>query len=382
MLDHIEHTLPSSGYFDPDIYQLELEKIWWREWLCVARADQWSSPGDYRVFTIGDQQVLVTLNQNRQLNAFHNTCRHRGSLLCEQNTGIFSGHRIVCPYHSWTYSLDGELTHTPRRFPTADFDTAQHGLYPVRLEIWRGFVFICLDVRQSKSVAQTLGDGAGLLANWPLEKLVVAGEETYTLACNWKIFWENYCECYHCPGAHPDLCRIVPVYRHAVVDPADLQGKGFDSENGIEGGNTAGGTPRLTPGAVTWSHDGQTQIPWFDTLSPEEHQAGMTFCDSLPSMFIIAHVDYVRSVHVMPTGPESTVLTVRWMLAPDTLSTGRVDIERLMAFGRQVVTEDARVCELNQKGLRSRAHQRGTLVPQEYDVLEFDRWVLRRLARE
>jgi Rieske 2Fe-2S family protein len=125
---------------------------------------------------------------------------------------------------------------------------------------------------------------------------------------------------------------------------------------------------------VTWSADGTTQLPWFAGLSGAEQSAGMTFCNLQPSAFIVAHVDYVRSVHVMPLGPEQTQLTVNWMLRPDTLASGSVDMAALTAVGHQLVAEDARACELNQKGLHSLRHEHGVLAPQEYDVLAFDDW--------
>jgi Rieske 2Fe-2S family protein len=372
MLTRTHPTLPATWYYDPDQYRREMECIWWKEWLCVARTSELPDPGCYRVIQAGTQQVIITRTSQNELRAFHNTCRHRGSLLSEQASGQFAGQRIVCPYHAWTYSLEGDLLRTPRKIESADFKPECYSLYPVALDTWGGFVFINLDQRPPVSLHQSLGAEAHTLANWPLAELGLAHREMHTLECNWKIFWENFLECYHCPNVHHDLCRLVPLY-----------GQGLTSLDDLTPGSPAVTQPngsRLAPGAVTWTTGGHTSLPWFENLSAHEQAVGMTFVTLQPSVFIVAHVDYVRSVHVMPLGPERTQLTVNWMLQPETLAGGSVDIPELIALGNQVVMEDARVCELNQQGQHSLRHHGGVLVPQEYDVLAFDNWVKDRLG--
>jgi Rieske 2Fe-2S family protein len=372
MLNQTHHTLPATWYYDPIQFHREMECIWWKEWLCVARTSELPGPGSYRVVHVGTQQVIITRNGQGEFRAFHNTCRHRGSLLCEQAAGQFDGERIVCPYHAWTYSLDGDLLRTPRKMDGADFRPESYSLYPVALDTWGGYVFINLAERPQQDLQQALAGEIQTLANWPMAELGLAHREIHTIECNWKIFWENFLECYHCPNIHHDLCRLVPLY-----------GQGLSSVDDLPPGSAAptqANGSLLAPGAVTWTRGGQTSLPWFEGLSEREQTVGMTFASVLPGVFIVAHVDYVRSVHVMPLGPERTQLTVNWMLLPQTLASAAVDIPALIALGNQVVQEDARVCELNQKGLRSLRHQSGVLVPQEYDVLAFDNWVRQRLV--
>lgn len=370
MLKQINQTLPASLYFDPEQYQRELAAIWWKEWLCIARSSEWSAPGMYQVFSVGGQEIIITLTEKSGLRAFHNTCRHRGSILCERHSGAFSQGRIVCPYHAWAYSLEGDLTHTPHRVESADFTWEDKSLYRVALETWRGFVFINL-AENPAPLNHSFDNDVDGLANWPLDELALAHREVHKIACNWKIFWENFLECYHCPSNHAELCKLVPFYRQGLLSAKEARAAGLDLE--LSGSNN------LVADAVTWSHGGETPLPWFKELTDNQQAAGMTFTNVLPGMFIVAHVDYVRSVHVMPLGPESTQLTVNWMLLPETLAEGTVDIGSLTAFARQLVKEDVRLCELNQRGLHSIRHERGLLVPQEYDVLAFDNWVLDRL---
>jgi len=369
MLEKTCPTLPSRFYFDPEHHSVEMEKIWSREWVCLAHGSEIAEPGQYRVFRLGTAQIVITRQSDGELAAFHNTCRHRGSQLCEQASGQFKNGRIVCPYHGWAYALDGALTHTPRRTETADFAPENFSLYPVAVKEWRGFVFVNLAASPSQSLAKALGKETQILANWPLEELQVVHQEVSQLECNWKIFWENYSECLHCPVVHKDLSKLVPLY-----------GKGLTSRNDLPDGDPLKTAHSyLADGKETWSEDGQTPLPRFFGLTDEERKTGMTFADFIPGVFIVAHVDYVRSVHNLPLGPERTQLTVNWLLPASTLAAGEVDIDRLTRFARQVVAEDQRACELNQAGLRCVPHQHGVLTPQEHGVLWFDNWVRERL---
>ena len=370
MLERTYPTLPSPYYFDPDHYSRECESIWGREWLCLAHDSEFPEPGAFRVYPVGGQQVVITRGLDGQLKAFHNTCRHRGSQLCAEPTGTFSHGRVVCPYHGWVYSLDGKLTRTPRRIETSDFNPDDYSLYPVALETWRGFVFINLAASAGPSLADALGEEAVILTNWPLEDLMVAHREISHIACNWKIFWENYCECLHCPVVHKDLCELVPLYGKGLTSRKDLP-----DDDPMKTARSY-----LADGKETWSENGQTPLPRFRGLTPEERDAGMTFADFLPGVFVVAHVDYLRSVHILPIGPEQTQLTVNWLLPASTLAAGDVDIDRLTRFARQVVAEDRQVCELNQAGLHCTPHQCGVLLPQEHGVLWFDNWVRERLG--
>jgi phenylpropionate dioxygenase-like ring-hydroxylating dioxygenase large terminal subunit len=371
VLRQCEPTLPTAWYRDPAHFQRELEALWYHGWICVGRADELAETGDYSVHRIGDQRVLITRAADGELHAMHNTCRHRGAELCAQAQGRFRQARIVCPYHAWTYDLSGALTGTPHRLPGADFDPAQYGLYRVALAQWRGFVFVNLE-REPPPLQTLLGE-AGVLAHWPLETLALAHRETHQVECNWKVFWENYSECYHCPRVHPELCQIVPMYGRAVVSLEDDPRRHSDR-------TAADITSPMAPGAVTWTLDGRSTLPPLDGLDERERAAGMTFLTLLPSMFIVAHVDYVRSVRVRPLAPEQTELIVDWLLPATLCAQGELALEPLLELGRRVVQQDASVCEINQRGLRSRAHAAGVLVGNEHGVYELQQWIRARLA--
>ena len=365
-LDEVSDTLPSSFYYDRDHHDRELRQIWYRQWLLVGRSDALAEVGDYQVVEVGDQSVIITRDGDQRLQAFHNTCRHRGSVLCEHSRGRFRARRIVCPYHAWTYSLEGELTATPWRLEGGGFDAARYPLYKVAVGEWAGFTFINLDENAAPFDDRTLGDTPALLANWNLGETVAVHTMTLDLECNWKAFWDNFNECLHCPGVHPELCRIVPQFREGLATGNVVRGDGDTSSPLIEG-------------AVTWSVGGATSLPWFEGLTEREKRAGATFGVFPPSGYVVTHVDYARLVHMLPTGPERTRLVVSWLVPPGTVDHPEFSVEKLIELAEAVVREDGRASEINQKGLRSNRHKTGVLVPQEIFVREFHDWVREQL---
>lgn len=369
-LTRVEPTLPSTSYWDEACYRQDLDAIWYRNWIFICREADLAEPLAFRRFRIGTQEIFILRDETGTLRAFFNTCRHRGSQLCQQEAGRFKAKLITCPYHAWSYSLRGELMRVPSKGLPADFDMADHPLYPVALSLWRGFVFINLG-ENPQGTAQTAFDPtSGDLTNWPLENLVSGHSFSKVMECNWKIFWENFNECLHCPGVHKDLSRLVPIYgrglmtrhddpdwmRHADNDAPEFSGK-------------------LRPGAETWSRDGRAHGPVFTGLTDTERDAGQTYVTSLPSMFVVGHVDYVRVVRLVPLGPEQTELTAEWLFLPEALAAPQSDIDNIIAFGMQVLEEDAAICEINQRGLHARPHRAGVLMPEEYDLHRFHNWV-------
>ncbi|AZO00286.1 aromatic ring-hydroxylating dioxygenase subunit alpha [Mesorhizobium sp. M9A.F.Ca.ET.002.03.1.2] len=365
-----EPTLPASDYWNLDAYQRDLDAIWYRNWLLLCREADLAQPLAFKTFRVGTQEIVVLRDEAGALRAFHNTCRHRGSQLCRESEGRLKARLITCPYHAWSYSLRGDLVRVPSKSLPEGFDKADHPLYRVALSVWRGFVFVNL-AEDAAGLAETSFDPtSGSLANWPLETLVTGHVLRKVMNCNWKIFWENFNECLHCPGVHKDLSRLVPIYGRG------LMGRHDDPEWARHADNDApefsGG---LRAGAETWSRDGHVHGPVFSGLTPAERTAGQTYATNLPSTFIVGHVDYVRTVRLVPLGPEQTELTAEWLFSPEALADPTADLDNIVAFGRQVLEEDADICEVNQNGLRSRRHKAGVLMPEEYELHRFHNWV-------
>ena len=370
-------SLPSHYYSDDTHFRRELDAFWYRNWICLGRFEDLNESGDFAVAEVGDQSLIVLRDDNKQIKVFHNTCRHRGSILCEHSRGRFNGGRIVCPYHAWTYSLDGELQKTPWRLPSDDFDVGNFPLYQVGAVEWIGYVFVNLELESPLPADDALKGIPSRFSNWCLETTQVAHRMEVELECNWKIFWENFEECYHCPGVHPELCQVVPTF-----------GKGYSSpdENPAsqppEPTSAGGVRSRLAPGAVTWTLDGKTSLPSFERLDGNQRGQGHTYGVAEPSCFLVGHVDYARMVHMMPLSAEKTRLTVDWLLNEESIASPEFDLEKVIGLGQLVVEQDGRACELNQKGLKSRRHASGVLVTQEQGVAEFQAWIRAGLSEQ
>jgi Rieske 2Fe-2S family protein len=269
---------------------------------------------------------------------------------------------IACPYHGWTYDLKGRLVRTPFVSITPDFKKEEQGLFEVAVKEWNGFVFVCLadDPPDFRSVAD--------LDNWPMRDLVTGHVMVKEIACNWKIFWENYNECLHCPGIHPELSAMVPVY-----------GKGYMAANEAPDWTpeTAMPTHQLKDGAGTWSMTGALCGPAFPGLTREQLAAGSHFVTLLPTMYVVAHADFVRAVSLTPLGPERTELRAEFLFAPDTFAAPGFDPKPVVDFATLVMLQDGAACEMNQRGLHSSRYSHGTLMPQEFEVHRFHDWIRR-----
>jgi Rieske 2Fe-2S family protein len=372
-LRRAEAALPSAAYFDPAAYQRDLDAIWYREWVMACREADLAEPLSYRTVRIGTQEVVVLRDELGALQAFHNTCRHRGSQLCQESAGRLKARLITCPYHAWSYSLRGDLVRVPSKVLPEDFDKADHALYRVALSVWRGFVFVNLSEQPRTALAEAFDPASGDLTNWPLETLVAGHAMTRVMNCNWKIFWENFNECLHCPGVHKDLSRLVPIYGRGLMARHDDPEWTRHADN--DAPEFSGG---LRAGAETWSRDGKAHGPVFAGLTAAERAAGQTYATCLPSIFVVGHLDYVRVVRLRPLGPEQTELTAEWLFPAETLAGPEAAIENIVAFGEQVLEEDAAICEINQKGLHCLRHDAGVLMPEEYDLHRFHDWVRNR----
>lgn len=365
LLDSCPESLPSKAYFDPDWFAREAEAIWRREWVLAGHVTAFEA-GKIALRRIGGAEVMILRDAFGELRAFHNTCRHRGAALCTEERADFNGKLIRCPYHAWAYDTAGRLISTGFGTPTADFDKAEHGLFPVSLKEWNGLVFLSL-ADDPPAFAPDLGLAA--LDNWPMDRLVIGHRAAKELACNWKVFWENYNECLHCPGIHPELIDLVPVYREGVM-----------SEPERKGWQGAAGGPGLKAGARSWTLNGLACGPDFPGLTQEERAAGHTFVTIYPSCFVVAHVDYVRVVTLTALAPERTALSAEWLFLPETLAAPGFDLANVTDFAGKVLQQDGAACEMNQRGLHSSRYRAGRLMPQEFDIRHFHQWVLAQMA--
>jgi len=363
-LKRLETGLPAAWYRDSAHYERELEAFWYGRWIAVAREEEIVSPGDWRVVSIGTQKIVLLKNEKRQLKAFHNTCRHRGSILCAKDQGHFERDRIVCPYHSWTYDLSGRLVATPRRMETPDFDMKKFPLHGVQLESWGGFVFVRID-KKSTSLKSETASLQKAFKNHKFENLNIGKRIVVDVRANWKLLAENFSECFHCPPVHPELCRVVTAYREA----------------GAWGLRGTESMPEFKAGAQTLTVDGKARLPAFKSLSEQERRRIYVPAMLPPNLFLNVQPDYVNSHLMFPTGPQSVRIVYDWLFDPAHLPSG-ADLEHYTALWEITNAQDARNCEWQQQGLQSRAFKHGVYVPQEFDCHRFAQWVRAGLRKK
>jgi Rieske 2Fe-2S family protein len=372
-LARAQPSLPASWYLDPAHHARELREIWARNWVYLCRSETLAGPLAYRTFEVAGQPVLVVRDEAGDLQGYFNTCRHRGSILCTAREGTLKKALITCPYHQWAYDLTGRLRATGPMRPITGFDRDDHPLLPVSIAEWGGFVFVNLD---PGAIAFDTQDGAetGFVANWPLAELRVGHTYSKTLNCNWKIFWENFNECLHCPNIHPELCELVPIYGRAIMarrDDPDWQMHASATDARYSGG--------LREGAQSWSMDGSAQgvLPG---LTDADLAAGQRYVTLVPSVFIAHHADYVRAVSIRPISVDSMELSAEWLFHPDMMARYDFDMQRITRFATLVMDQDGTASELNQAGLRSEGFERGVLMQEEYEVFLFQDWIRGQLG--
>jgi phenylpropionate dioxygenase-like ring-hydroxylating dioxygenase large terminal subunit len=368
-------ALPASYYFDPAHYQQELARIWYRNWLYVCRSSDLGTARSFRTLTVGDQSMLVVRGEDGAARAFHNTCRHRGAALCSAAEGRLPAAGIVCPYHSWRYNLRGELVQTSSRQHGDGFELRDFPLYGLPVTEWGGSIFVAL-TQDPPTFARSFDLPLSRLDDYPLSELAVGHRLQKSMRCNWKVFWENYNECLHCPGVHPRLARLVPIYGRALLERRDdphWQDHAADDDPRYGGG--------LRSGAESWTMDGRLVGVPFPKVSLEDRKAGHLYITSYPSVFLVAHADYVRVVRLLPLGPELTDMSIEFLFLPETLADPNRNIMNAVEFTDIVMSEDAAICEINQRGLHALPHRSGVLMPEEHAIRQFQDWVRSELTR-
>ena len=361
------HLLPPRVFHDADVFDFEQDRWFARTWLCVGREEEVAEPGTFLLARAAGESVAILRDREGTVRAFHNVCRHRGStLLDEPATGTGTGRvvRIQCPYHAWIYDLDGSLRRAPHTEDIADFQVADQGLLPVRLETWQGFLFINLDPGAAPLLAY-LVDLPKKIGNYPVAGLRRARRIEYEVNANWKVIGENYSECYHCPGVHPQLNRLSPYDR------------GWNLESN---GPWAGGWMELVDAADTMSTDGASHgRPALDGIG-DENLRRVYYVVLWPNLLLSLHPDYVMTHQVWPIDAERSRVVCDWLFDPRTMAQPGFDPSDAVDFWDLTNRQDWAVCERQQEGTRSRAYVPGRYSLMEDMVHAFDLMVADRYA--
>jgi glycine betaine catabolism A len=353
--------LPPRAFIDPSVFEWELERIF-GGWICVGHVSRVAEPGSYLMREVGDDSVVVMCGPDGRPHAFLNVCRHRGARLISDAEGSV-GRRVVCPYHAWSYALDGELKGARHMDGVEDFDTACWGLIPVRVATVGGLVLVDLS-GEAPPAAAHVGELAAHLERYRVGNLTRTGQMHYEVEANWKAIAENYSECLHCPGVHPELNALSHYMSGEVIDGP---------------GSWCGGSMILRDGASTMGRGGgarTTRAP-IDGLSDADLRSVLYFV-LFPNALVSLHPDYVMLHTLWPRSFDRTNVICEWFFEPATVAADGFDAADAIEFWDQVNREDWRVCELTQMGVRTRGYVPGRYSAQEVDVHVFDAMVADR----
>lgn len=359
-----QRTLSGEYFSSDEIFQAERERIFSRSWLLAGHVSQVASPGSFFLFELNRESVIVVCGTDGEIRAFHNLCRHRGTRLCGDPDGVF-GKAIQCPYHAWTYGLDGALRGAPNMGDVHGFDKGDWSLLPVALEQWEGLLFVNL-AEEPAPFAEALPGLAGRFKEWRLAELRSVHTTTYEVEANWKLFFHNYSECYHCPGVHPHLNKLTP-YRN--------------TENDLDEGPVLGGPMWMTDPEGSMTIGGARCAVPLPGLSSEQ-SARVYYYTLFPSAFLSFHPDYVLIHRARPLGIGRTRIHCDWYFHPQAIATPGFDPQPAIDFWDLTNRQDWELCANAYKGVASNAWQPGPYSELESQLAAFDRQYLRAMEPE
>lgn len=364
--------LPARCYHDPAILEWEREHIARRDWVLVAREEDVPEPGSFKRLEVEGEDVILVRGRDDVVRALYNVCQHRGTAVEERDCG--KAVRFQCPYHSWVYDIDGQLVRAKHVEDLEDFSYEAFGLRSIHTATWQGFVFLNLTEGQVEPLVDQMGDLADHFARFDFRNLRVAHTITYDVKANWKFIAENYSECYHCPPLHPQLNHLTPY----------TSGRDYDPD-----GAWQGGWMELVDGAETMSldadgsngHGSRDGRPSMCGITTEDERR-IYYYVVWPLAFLSIHPDYLLVHRLIPRAPDHTTVVCDWMFEDTTIATPGFDPSEPVAFWDLTNRQDWHVCELQQRGTRSRSWVAGRYSNQEPSVHAFDLMVADRYAGE
>jgi glycine betaine catabolism A len=350
----------SQRYFvSPEIFAEEQKKIFSEQWVLVGHQNQIARSGDYFISEVAGESLIVVRDKRSTIRAFYNVCRHRGTRLQEDQSGHASA--IQCPYHAWTYALDGRLVGAPHMDDIPGFDKPDYSLHPVHLGLWEGLIFVNL-ADSPAPLEEWFAPLAGKFSHWNLPILRSAKAINYDVQANWKLMFENYSECYHCPGVHPELSKLSP----------------YDSaENDLTEGPFLGGFMRITKGnSLTIS--GKSCALSVGAFGKDDFHR-VFYYSIFPNTLLSLHPDYAMVHQLRPLSPTQTLILCDWFFHPEAFERKDFKPEDAIEFWDMTNKQDWHVCELSQQGIASRAYTPGPYSSRESIPASWDRYYLRSM---
>jgi len=395
------HSLPAPFYGDPEIYAADLERIFGRHWIYVGVEPDVAEPGDAVTVDIGPASVIIVRDDDDVIRAFHNVCRHRGARLIPGERATVGN--LVCPYHSWTYALDGRLIHAEHM--GADFDRSCHGLKSVHLRSVAGLLFICLSDTPPGDIDDLARVMTPYLAPHDIANTKIARQIDIVEQGNWKLTMENNRECYHCAANHPEL--TIPLFAYGFgfsPESLDAQGRANAERYGelvtsshenwearglpsreveqLSGRATGFRTERLPLDRSGQSHTTDTRVACRKLLgSLTEPALGALSFWTQPNSWHHFMSDHIVTFCVLPLSPDRTLLRTKWLVHKDAIKGADYDSGNLTAVWEATNRQDGDLVGLAQSGIVSPAYEPGPYSPHtEMLVEKFVRWYVERMA--
>jgi phenylpropionate dioxygenase-like ring-hydroxylating dioxygenase large terminal subunit len=381
-------TLSQPFYLDSRIFQLEKHRVLMREWLFAGHVSQLREPGDYFVYEVAGESIILSRDELDNVNAMVNVCRHRGSRVCVDSAG--NEKRFVCPYHGWVYELDGALR-SARMMP-AEFDLTAHGLHRLRVELFQGLIFVSFaDV--PVEFAPLRNELEACFKPFGFERAKVAAAKSYRVAANWKLVMENYVECYHCVTAHPEFSRShsnkLPRDRNPELQQrmrvrageagicCEVVAHGF-SDDSFD--NLSYGHDRfaLYEGYETGSETGAPLAPLMGDIVAFDGGASNGQFGAL--CYLLAYCDHCVIYRFTPTNVNSADMDLFWLVNESARAGIDYDVDELMWLWDVTSVADQTIIERNQAGVSSAFYQPGPYSPMETWASKFRDWYLRALG--
>lgn len=354
-------TLPGHYYVSSSRFEAEIEQIFYRQWFCVGRSADLAQPGDFLQVQVLRESLILVRDPKGQAHAFFNHCRHRGTRLCSELQGHFAD-GIPCPYHAWRYGLDGQLLAAPQMHEVEDFRREDYPLHSAALAEWEGFVWVNLS-RNPQPFDEVFAPLQGRFREWNLSALRRGHRIEYHVQANWKLLFENYSECYHCPLIHPELARLSPAR---------------SGRNDLMEGPFLGGYMLLNPDVTSLNMSGQRSLPLISTVRGE-NQRRAYYYTLMPNLFLSLQPDYVMTHTLWPQGSDRTRVVCDWLFEPETLALDGFDPSEVVELWDRTNRQDWHLCELTQQGVGSRAYEAGPLSRAEGLLQAFGREYRRQM---
>lgn len=386
--DRKGHTLPRELYVGEDAFQFDTQVMLKSVWLYACTAAHVKNAGDFFVFEVGHNAIIIVRGRDNEIRAFWNSCRHRGAKICVEQRGRVP--RLMCPYHQWTYGLDGKLL--AARSMAEDFDKQDHGLNPVALENVGGLIFICMD-DNPPSIERVKADIEDQIAIYDIERLKVVVQDNYIEDANWKLVMENNRECYHCDAGHPELISVLGTYGFGKGLPEDgeadvVDDAAFDAmvkakraqwkDLGIfreliefpDGWWHRMARLPLANGAVTQSIDGKLACKKLIGPFTEPESSSLSVWTQ-PNSWHHFCCDHVVTFSLTPVAADKTLLRTSWLVHEDAVEGVDYDPDHIAALWRTTNTQDGHFSMLNHQGISSDGYQQGPYAVEEKLVEDF-----------